>query len=68
MLAYVATRVVPSGTTVRGRRVLANVQPRVSGGQWAQLSQGQRMLRWLTSPQARHETLQPVRAALRDAP
>jgi hypothetical protein len=68
MLAYVAARVVPSHMTVRGRRVLANVQPRVSGGQWAQLSQGQRILRWLTSPQARHETLQPVRAALRDAP
>ena len=32
-----------------------------------QLSQGQRMLRWVMSRQARHETLQPVRAALRDA-
>jgi hypothetical protein len=68
MLAYVAARVVPSRTTIRARRALALAQPRVSGGQWAQLSQGQRMLRWLTSPQARHETLQPVRAALAQFP
>jgi hypothetical protein len=68
MLAYAAARALPTAETVRMRRALATVQPRVSGGPWAQLSQGQRMLRWLTSPQARHETLQPVRAALRDAP
>jgi putative nucleotidyltransferase-like protein len=67
ILAYAAARVVPSGATVRMRRALANVQPRVSGGQWAQLSQTRRVLRWLTSPQARYETLQPVRAALRAA-
>jgi putative nucleotidyltransferase-like protein len=68
MLEYAAARVLPSAETVRMRRTLATVQPRVAGGPWTQLSQGQRMLRWLTSPQARYETLQPVRAALRDAP
>jgi hypothetical protein len=44
------------------------MQPRVSGGSWAQLSQGRRVLRWMMARQARHETLQPVRAALGDAP
>ena len=68
MLEYAAARALPSAETVRMRRALATVQPRVSGGPWAQLSQGQRMLRWVMSRQARHETLQPVRAALRDAP
>ncbi len=67
VLEYAAARVVPSADTVHMRKALATVQPRVSGGAWAQLSQGQRMLRWMMSRQARHETLQPVRAALRDA-
>lgn len=66
MLQYAATRVAPSAETVQLRSVFAAKQPLVSGGTWAQLSQGQRMLRWIMSPQARHETLQPVRAALRD--
>lgn len=66
MLQYAATRVAPGAETVLLRSVFAAVQPHVSGGTWAQLSQGQRMLRWIMSPQARHETLQPVRAALRD--
>jgi AcrR family transcriptional regulator len=66
MLQYAAARVTPSAETVLLRSMLAAVQPRVSGGTWAQLSQGQRVLRWILSPQARHETLQPVRAALRN--
>ncbi len=67
MLEYAAARVVPHAETVHLRQVFASVQPCVSGGPWAQLSQRQRMLRWMTSRQARHETLQPVRAALREA-
>jgi hypothetical protein len=67
MFEYAAARVVPSAETVHLRKVFASVQPRVSGGTWAQLSQRQRMLRWITSHQARQETLQPVRAALREA-
>jgi hypothetical protein len=67
MLAYAAARVAPSAETVALRKAFATVQPRVSGGSWAHLSQGQRMLRWVMSRQARHETLQPVRAALSDA-
>jgi hypothetical protein len=67
MFEYAAARVMPHAETVHLRRVFASVQPCVSGGPWAQLSQRQRMLRWMTSRQARHETLQPVRAALREA-
>lgn len=65
MLEYVATRVLPSRETREQRRTFASAQPLVSGGTWAQLSQGRRMVRWLLARQARHETLQPVRAALR---
>jgi hypothetical protein len=64
-LRYVATRVLPSRETRAQRRTVAVAQPRVSGGAWAQLSQGRRMVRWMLAPQARHETLEPVRAALR---
>jgi putative nucleotidyltransferase-like protein len=64
MLAYAAERVVPSAETRCSRKVFATVQPRVSGGPWAQMSQSRRMLRWAMSRQARHETVQPVRAAL----
>jgi hypothetical protein len=67
MFEYAAARVMPHAETVHLRQVFAKVQPCVSGGPWAQLSQRQRMLRWMTSRQARHETLQPVRAALREA-
>lgn len=65
MLQYAATRIVPSAETVQLRTTLAGVQPRVSGGSWADLSQSRRVLRWVMSRQARHETLQPVSAALR---
>jgi hypothetical protein len=67
MLAYVAARVAPSAETLYLRKAFAAAQPRVSGGSWAQLSHGQRVLRWLLARQPRHATLQPVRAALRDA-
>jgi hypothetical protein len=65
MLQYAATRIVPSAETVQLRTTLAGIQPLLSGGSWANLSQGRRVLRWLMSRQARHETLQPVSAALR---
>jgi Uncharacterised nucleotidyltransferase len=68
LLGYAAARLVPGPETLSQRRELAGIQPRVSGGSWAQLSQGQRMLRWLMSPQARRETLEPLRAALETAP
>jgi hypothetical protein len=66
-LAYVVSRLAPSAETLHLRKAFATVQPQVSGGPWAQLSQGQRLIRWLLARQPRHDTLQPVRAALRDA-
>lgn len=67
MLAYAAGRAVPDRETRKGRQALARVQPRVSGGSWSQLSQRRRIVRWILSRPARHETLQPVQAALRAA-
>jgi hypothetical protein len=64
MLGYALARIVPDDETRRQRKVFALTQPRVSGGRWSQLSQGERMLRWILSRQARNETLRPVRAAL----
>lgn len=66
MLEYALARIVPDEATRRGRTENALTQPRVSGGRWSQLSQSERLLRWVLSRQARHATLQPVRAALRD--
>lgn len=67
LLGYAAERLVPNAATLRERHELARRQPLISGGTWGQLSQRQRVLRWLMSRQARHETLEPVRAALRVA-
>jgi len=64
MLVYGAERVRPSQETRHLRKLFATVQPRVSGGSWAHLSQWRRMLRWLISRQARHESIASVRAAL----
>ena len=68
MLEYALGRIVPDEETRRQRKVNALTQPRVSGGRWSQLSQGERMLRWILSRQARYATLQPVRAALQERP
>ena len=68
MLAYAAARVVPGSQTLQKRKTLAQSEPRNSGGSWSQLSQGERIVRWILSRQARHATLQPVRAALLAAP
>jgi len=64
MLEYAAARAMPNAETLQLRAAVAQVQPRVSGGHWSQLSQGERVVRWLLARQARQGTLQPVRAAL----
>lgn len=68
MLAYAVSRAVPDRETLQRRKALAKTEPRISGGRWSQLSQGKRMVHWILSRQARHATLQPVRAALLAAP
>lgn len=64
MLEYATSRVLPGRELARRHRALAKNQPRIYSGSWWQLSHGERVVRWLLSRQARHETLQPVRAAL----
>ena len=68
LVAYAAARAVPDRETLEQRKALAQIQPMVSGGSWSQLSQGRRIVRWVLSPPARQETLQPVRAALLGTP
>ena len=64
MSAYAAERVSPRTETVALRAAFAESQPLVSGGEWAGMSQGRRIVRWLLARQPRQESLQPVRASL----
>jgi hypothetical protein len=64
MTQYVARRILPSGETLALRQEFALSQPRVSGGEWSQLSQLQRVLRWLVARQPRYATLQTVRESM----
>jgi hypothetical protein len=61
---YAAQRIWPSARTLALRKTLAAAQPHISGGEWAELSQGRRMLRWVFTRQPRQESLQTVHAAL----
>jgi hypothetical protein len=67
MVRYVGSRLRPSAETLALRRALLRSAPAGSQSQWQQLSQGRRMLRWLTSRPARDETLRVVHAALHGA-
>ena len=67
LLRYMLSRMLPDSSTRAQRRRLVALQPQVSGGSWGRLSQTQRVMRWLAAPQPRHETLEPVRAALNRA-
>jgi hypothetical protein len=68
MVAYAAARTVPDGEPLLRRKTLSEAEPRSAGVSWSQLSQGERIVRWILSRQARRATLQPVRAALRATP
>jgi hypothetical protein len=63
-LAYVIARVRPRPETLALRETFAEVQPLLSGGDWAHTSQGRRIVRWLLARQPRQESLHPVRASL----
>jgi hypothetical protein len=60
MLKYVVSRALPSRETLEQLKAHPSAY-----GTWGQLSQGQRIVRWLLARPARQLTLQPVRAALR---
>ena len=67
-LAYAAARAVPDRKTVQWLKTVAKVESRAFGGSWLQVSQTERIVRWMLMRPARHGTLQPVRAALLRAP
>ena len=65
---YVMSRVRPSKETLALREEMVRTHVGTGASQWDRLSQRQRMLRWLTSRQARSETMHPVRMALAQTP
>lgn len=67
MTRYVMSRVRPSKETLAMRGQLVRTQIAASLSRWDHLSQGRRMLVWLTSRPARAETMHPVRMALAQA-
>lgn len=68
MLSYAAGRIRPSAEQLAARTVCAAGQDWALSSQWASLSQGRRIARWLTSRQVRPVTLHVLRAALAGAP
>jgi Uncharacterised nucleotidyltransferase len=68
MLSYVASRVRPSAAQVAARAASAVTQDWAADSQWATLSQGRRIARWLVSRQVRPMTLHVLRAALAGPP
>ncbi|HME39152.1 MAG TPA: nucleotidyltransferase family protein [Steroidobacteraceae bacterium] len=64
ILVYAAKRVWPDSKHLAGREHVAKCEPWASQAQWSHLSQGRRILRWLTSRQTRTLTMHAVRSAL----
>lgn len=64
MLECVRSRVQPNAETRRLRKATAQTEVASSHSDWARLSQGQRILRWIVSKQPRPDTLHAVRTAL----
>jgi hypothetical protein len=65
ILGYAASRVWPGARHVALREHLAKTD--VARDQWTHLSQGHRIVRWMTSRPARAQTMHAVRAALAQA-
>jgi hypothetical protein len=64
MAQYAVSRIWPSRETRRLRRVMVETEVAASMSEWAKLSQGRRLIRWLTSRQPRFDTLHAVQTAL----
>jgi hypothetical protein len=64
MLTHVMRRIAPGAQVRSLRKVLATTEPAAAHSTWAHMSQGRRLLRWLTSRPARPESLHPIRMAL----
>jgi hypothetical protein len=67
VLKYVASRVRPSAKHIAFREHTAKSEAWANRGQWARLSQGRRILQWITSRPTRPVTMHAVRAAFAQA-
>lgn len=66
-VGYVLRRTVPGRETRSARAEVLKTRDVAAAGRWEQLSQWRRVVRWLRAPQARTETLYPIRVALLEA-
>jgi hypothetical protein len=64
VLGYLASRVRPSAKQIAFRAHTAKSEAWAKKGQWSRLSQGGRILQWITSRPTRPVTMHVVRAAL----
>jgi Uncharacterised nucleotidyltransferase len=62
-LRFAASRVRPDATLLDKRKQLADSQIWAKQADWSRMSQGRRMLRWLTSRQTRPATMHAISAA-----
>ena len=67
MLRYVVSRVRPGEDVATLRKDIARTEAWASPSHWYRISQGRRMLRWMTSRPTRDATMYTVRAALAQA-
>jgi hypothetical protein len=67
MLDYAVSRVRPTAGHLALRRKVADTQACADQGPWSRLSQGRRILRWITAAQMRPLTMHSVHAALAKA-
>lgn len=61
---YIMRRTVPNAAMLSVRKRLAMTEVAKSASKWQHLSQGQRMLHWLTSRPTRADTMYAIRMAL----
>jgi putative nucleotidyltransferase-like protein len=64
LIEYAASRLRPSAGHLAGRERLARNEAWARQDQWSGLSQGRRILRWVTSRPTRPATMHAIRAAL----
>jgi hypothetical protein len=67
IVEYIGGRLWPDNELQHLRKIRVETDLAASQTQWCRLSQGQRLLRWMTSRPLRAETLYPVRMALAQA-
>jgi Uncharacterised nucleotidyltransferase len=64
ILTYAASRVSPGSKHIALREHVRKTEAWAAQGQWSRLSQGRRIMRWMTSRPTRPLTMHAVRAAL----